>query len=78
MTPKLPRNATVIALACALIAGACGGGATPASGSPSPSALAVTTASATPIPTAPPTPTPTPKPKLWPLTGLPAAADAQL
>jgi hypothetical protein len=26
----------------------------------------------------PPTPTPTPKPKLWPLTGLPVAADAQI
>ncbi|HEY8757813.1 MAG TPA: DUF3048 domain-containing protein [Candidatus Limnocylindria bacterium] len=78
MTPKLARNATVVLLACAVIAGACGGGGTPAAGSPSSSAVAAATATATPIPTAPPTPTPTPKPKLWPLTGLPAAADAQL
>ena len=77
MTPQLPRTATVIALACAVIAGACGGGGTAVS-SPSPSIVAVATATATPIPTAPPTPTPTPKPKLWPLTGLTAAADAQI
>ena len=81
MTPKLARNATVVLLACAVIAGACGGGgAAVASGSPSPLAVATATATATPtpVPTAPPTPTPTPKPKIWPLTGLPAAADAQL
>src|SRR5438046_9406242 len=77
MTSKLPRNATVVLFICAVIAGACGGGATPAAViSPSPSAVAVATA--TPSPTAPPTPTPSPKPKLWPLTGLTAAADAQL
>ena len=78
MTPKLARNATVVLLACAVVAGACGGGATPAAGSPSPSAVAVATATATPVPTAPPTPTPTPKPKIWPLTGLPGTADAQI
>ena len=78
MTPKLARNATVVLLACAVVASACGGGATPASGPPSSSPVALATATATPTPTVPPTPTPTPKPKLWPLTGLPAAADAQI
>jgi hypothetical protein len=78
MTPKLPRSATVALLICAVIAGACGAGGAPVGGSPSPSGVAVATATATPIPTAPPTPTPTPKPRFWPLTGLAAAADAQL
>jgi Protein of unknown function (DUF3048) N-terminal domain/Protein of unknown function (DUF3048) C-terminal domain len=77
MTPKLPRNATVVLFICSVIAGACGGGATPvAVTSPSPSPVATPTD--TPTPTVPSTPTPTPKPKLWPLTGLPAAADAQI
>src|SRR5256714_821104 len=68
-----------LALACVLVAGACAGGGTPpAVGSPSSGPVAVATTTAAPSPTAPPTPTPTPKPKIWPLTGLPAAADAAL
>src|SRR4029079_1455454 len=59
------------------VASACGGGGT-AANSPSPSAPAVATATVTLAPPARPTPTPTPRPKLWPLTGLPAAADAQI
>ncbi|HEV2249784.1 MAG TPA: DUF3048 domain-containing protein [Candidatus Limnocylindria bacterium] len=79
MTAKLARNATVVALACAVIASACGGGATPvASSSPSPLAVASVAPSPTAPPTLTPTPTPTPAPKRWPLTGLPAAADAHL
>lgn len=78
MTPKLARNATVVLLACAVVAGACGGGATPAGpvtvASPTPTVAPTTS----PSPTPPPTPTPTPKPKIWPLTGLPAAADASI
>jgi DUF3048 family protein len=78
MTPKLARNATVALVACAVIAGACGGGATTSSPSPSSAPVAVATTTPAPSPTAPPTPTPTPKPKFWPLTGLPAPADASL
>ena len=78
----LPRTATVL-LAGLLVAGSCGGGGTPvALSSPSTSPIGGPIATDTPVasPTAPPTPTPTPtpKPKIWPLTGLAAAADAQL
>src|SRR5438094_2729759 len=70
------RRAIVLLFICAVVAGACsGGGATPVAVA-SPTATAAPTQ--TPSPTAPPTPTPTPKPKVWPLTGLPAAAEAQL
>lgn len=77
MTRRLSLAATV-ALAGVLVATACGGGTAPtAAGSPSAAPVAVATTTP-PSPTAPPTPTPTPKPKIWPLTGLPAAADASL
>ena len=77
MNATLSRTATVLLLICAVIAGACSAGGAPvAVGSPSATEVAVVTAS--PTPTVPPTPTPTPKPKLWPLTGLPVAADAQI
>ena len=71
--------AVTIALVCVLLASACGPGGTPAAvTSPSSAPVAAATATPAPSPTAPPTPTPTPKPKIWPLTGLPAAADASL
>jgi hypothetical protein len=69
MTPKLTRNATVVLLACLIVATSCGGGDVAV---PSPSPVATIAPSPTPAPT----PTPTPKPKFWPLTGLPAPADA--
>jgi hypothetical protein len=69
------RRTTVLLFICAVVAGSCGGGATPAAIS-SPTATVPPTQA--PSPTAPPTPTPTPKPKVWPLTGLPAAANAQI
>ena len=78
------RRTTVVLFVCAVVAGSCGGGASPGaagSASPAPAALQTTvTASPTQAATAtvPPTPTPSPKPKVWPLTGLPAAADAQI
>ena len=74
MTSKVPL-ATTVAGVCLLVASACGGGATPVVVA---SPTATTAPTPTPSPTAPPTPTPTPKPKVWPLTGLPAAADAQI
>jgi len=70
------QRALVVLFICAVVAGACGsGGATPVAVA-SPTATSAPTRTASP--TAPPTPTPTPKPKIWPLTGLPAAADAQI
>ncbi|MHB8631250.1 MAG: DUF3048 domain-containing protein [Candidatus Limnocylindria bacterium] len=77
MTFSLARNATVVLFACTIVASACGPAGPPvALTSPSPSATATATAAPTATPT--PAPTPTPTPKLWPLTGLPAAADAPL
>ena len=71
--------AVTIALVCVLLASACGAGGSPAAvASPSSAPVAAATATRAPSPTVPPTPTPTPKPKIWPLTGLPAAADASL
>ena len=62
---------TVVSAACA----SGRGDATPvAIGSPTAAATTKAPATATPVPT----PTPTPKPKFWPLTGLPAPADASL
>jgi hypothetical protein len=75
MTPPLPRHAAVVLFVCAVVAGSCGGGEAPVTVS-SPSPTAVPTDSPTPPPT--PTPTPTPQPKVWPLSGLLAAASAQL
>ncbi len=69
------RRTTVVLFICAVVASSCGGGATPVAVS-SPTATAAPTQAAPA--TVPPTPSPTPKPKVWPLTGLPAAADAQL
>jgi len=43
-----------------------------------PSASPIATDNPVPSPTVPPTPIPTPTPKIWALTGLVAAADAQL
>jgi hypothetical protein len=75
MTSKLTRNATVVLFVCAVVAGSCSGGATPvAITSPTGEPVATPAATATPAPT----PTPTPKPKFWPLTGLPAPADATI
>ena len=71
--------AATIPLVCVLLASACGAGGSPAAvASPSSAPVAAATATRAPSPTVPPTPTPTPKPKIWPLTGLPAAADASL
>src|SRR6476660_5770760 len=77
MNTTLSRTATVLLLVCSVIAGACSGGGAPVAVS-SPSATEVAVVTASPTPTVPPTPTPTPKPKLWPLTGLPVAADGQI
>jgi len=74
MTPKLTPNATVVLFVCALVAASCGGGTPAAVSSPTAEPVATQTATATPAPT----PTPTPKPKFWPLTGLPAPADATI
>jgi hypothetical protein len=74
MNPKLTRRATVVLFVCAIVAGSCGGGTQVAVTSPT--ASPVTAQPATPTP--PPTPTPTPKPKFWPLSGLPAPADASI
>ena len=78
MTSRLPRAATVL-LAGAIVASSCGGSGTSVTVA-SPTATATVTAVPTKAATAtvPPTPTPTPKPKVWPLTGMPAAADAQI
>jgi hypothetical protein len=73
MTPKLTLNATVALFVCAIVAASCGGGGTAAT-SPTGAPIAAQTATATSAPT----PTPTPKPKFWPLTGLPAPADATI
>jgi DUF3048 family protein len=73
MTPPLPRHAAVVLFICAVVASSCGG--TPvAVSSPSPSAVATETPSPTPAPTA----SPIPQPMVWPLTGMPVAANAQL
>lgn len=74
MTTRL-RLATALLIASAVIAGSCGGGGGTPVAIESPSAAATRApATATPVPT----PTPTPKPKFWPLTGLPAPADASI
>lgn len=71
----MPLRRLALLAAFPVLLAACSGGAT-VSPSASPSAAAVATR--TPAPTAPPTPTPSPKPRFWPLTGLPAPADASL
>ena len=76
MTSRLALRATVVLFICTLVGGACGGGAAPAAVASG--AAATAAATARPAPTAPPTPTPTPKPRFWPLSGMPAAADASL
>src|SRR5258708_28583129 len=71
------RQTIVVLFICAVVAGSCAGGATPVAGG-SPSATPVVVQALAASPTVPPTPTPSPKPKVWPLTGLAAAADAQI
>ncbi len=75
MIPTKPLRVTTLLLTMAVIAAACGGGGAPVAVE-SPTATPVPTKAATATP--PPTPTPTPKPKFWPLTGMPAPADASL
>ncbi len=74
MTSGRAPRATVLLLIGAVVASACGGGATPIAVESPTVAVATQTATATRAPT----PTPTPKPKFWPLTGLPAPQDASI